>query len=91
MKYVFPLVLLAGCATVPKTALEPIVVTKEVMVPVRVPCNPTLMSEPLYPDTTAALSSAPNAWEQVKLLVRGRILRIAREAELMTAIEGCAK
>lgn len=76
---------LAGCAGDPKPAPIP----REVMVPVSVPCVVDPGREPDYPDTDAALAAAPDVASGVKLLMAGRILRMAREGEWKAAASGC--
>jgi hypothetical protein len=73
---------LAGCATADR-------VPATVDIPVPVHCNPAVGSEPIYPDTDAALRAAPSLFERVRLLVEGRLMRIQREAELNAAIKAC--
>lgn len=75
---------LAACAHTP----ESIIKTEPVKVAVPEKCSPTLSPEPTYP-SAQAIANAPNIFEQVKLLVQDRILRIAREAELNAALKGC--
>jgi len=77
---------LAGCAT---TAPAPRIVTKTVQVAVPVSCKPALGPEPIYPDTDAALRAASDVYERVKLLVAGRLERIAHEALLNAAVAAC--
>ena len=76
---------LAGCAT----RSEPRVEIREVKVPVAVKCAVSAGPDPAYPDTDEALRAAPNVLERVRLLAAGRLLRIAREAELKAASAGC--
>lgn len=77
---------LSACAT---TAPPRPVTTVEVRVPVAVKCHPDLGEPPQYPDTDAALKAAPDLFSRVKLIVAGRLMRIAREAELQAAIKAC--
>jgi hypothetical protein len=77
---------LAACATTPPA---PQIVTKTVQVAVPVACTPAIGPAPAYPDTDAALKAAPDVYQRVKLLVAGRLLRIAREAELSAAVSAC--
>lgn len=77
---------LTGCAT---TAPEPRIETRIVEVPVAVSCRVEIGPDPVYPDSDEALRAAPNTFERVKLLVAGRLLRIAREAELKAALKAC--
>ena len=80
------LLTLAACATTPPA---PQIVTKTVQVAVPVACKPALNPPPAYPDTDAALKAAPDVYQRVKLLVAGRLLRIAREAELTAGLSAC--
>ncbi len=82
----FGLLALTACATVPPT---PQIVTKTVKVAVPVACKPALGAAPAYPDVDAALKAAPDVYQRVKLLVAGRLERIAREAELNAALAAC--
>lgn len=77
---------LSACATTPPA---PQIVTKTVQVAVPVACKPAIGAEPAYPDTDAALKAAPDIYQRVKLLVAGRLLRVAREAELTAAMNAC--
>lgn len=77
---------LAGCATEgPPAPLPPITTT----VPIPVSCVPDLGAKPEFPDTDAALKSAPSTFDRIKLLVAGRILRIAYQAKLEAALAAC--
>ena len=80
------LLALAACATTPPA---PQLVTKTVQVAVPVACKPAIVAAPAYPDTDAALKVAPDVYQRVKLLVAGRLERIAREAELAAALGAC--
>jgi hypothetical protein len=80
------LLALAACTTTPPA---PQIVTKTVQVAVPVACKPAVGPEPAYPDTDAALKAAPDVYQRVKLLVAGRLERIAREAELTAALGAC--
>lgn len=79
---------LAACAT-PTRPLAPQIVTKTVDVVVPVACKPDVGPAQAYPDTDAALKAAPDVYQRVKLLVAGRLLRIAREAELSAGLTAC--
>lgn len=89
-----PLLAIAGCSTPQQQ--EPVIRTIEVRVPFDDPAcaraaRDRLRAEaPNYPDTPEALARAANAFEGAQLLVAGRLLRIAREASLVAAIEACA-
>jgi hypothetical protein len=80
------LLALAACATTPPA---PRIVTKTVEVAVPVACKPAIGPAPTYPDTDAALKAAPDVYRRVRLLVAGRLERIAREAELTAALGAC--
>jgi hypothetical protein len=72
---------------------EPEIRTVEVRVPVPVPCEAAqqLGVPPSYPDTNPALAAAANLFEQVRLLLAGRELRIARNDALEAAIQACGQ
>jgi hypothetical protein len=76
---------LAACAS----PGEPKVTVREVQVPVAVKCASDPGPQPAYADSDSALKAAPDLYERVKLLVAGRLQRIAREAELIAANSGC--
>lgn len=77
-------VFLAACGHT-QTKVETVAIT----LPIPVPCAQSLGPEPNYPDTDEALSAAPNIFEWVKLTKAGRLMRIARAAELQAAIAAC--
>ena len=79
--------MLTACASAPS---EPRLTARPVLKPVAIQCRPNLGAEPAYPDTDAALKTAPDIFQRVRLLVAGRLLRIAREQELAAALAGCA-
>ena len=82
------LALLAGCASAPP-GLQPVQLrTVELPTPVR--CRPELGPDPDYPDTDAALRAAPDLFARVRLLLAGRLLRIARDQEKSAALAACA-
>lgn len=87
-------VLLAACQTA--QAPEPIIQVREVRVPYDDPAcaraaRDRLRAEaPAYPDSDDALSRVASVFEGVQLLRAGRVLRIAREAAIMGALEACA-
>ena len=70
--------LLASCGTNAKPAPEPVVVFKEVKVPVAIACDPDIGPEPAYVDTPEAIAAAPDIFARTVLLVAGRVQRIAR-------------
>lgn len=72
---------------------EPIIQVREVQVPVSVPCQAMqrLGTAPAYPDTDQALRSSPSLFEQVQLLLAGRVLRIARLDATEAAIATCSR
>jgi len=80
------LLALSACATTPPA---PQIVTKTVQVAVPVACKPTIGPAPAYPDTDLALKAAPDVYQRVRLLVAGRLERVAREAELTAALSAC--
>lgn len=80
--------LLAACGGA-RPPIEPIVKTVRVEVPVPVPCAVEVGPRPNYPDTDAALAAAPGLLDRVKLLLAGRGMRIAREAEQDAALGAC--
>lgn len=80
--------LLAGCATTAPP--EPVIVTKEVKVPVAVQCVPKGTPEPpAYVDTDAALKSAAGPEDRFQLLAAGRIQRNQRLAVTEPIIRAC--
>lgn len=84
---------LAACGGKVKSTPEPVVETVEVVVPGEpAPCVPnTLGPRPDYPDSDSALAAAIDAAERYALLWAGRDLRMAREEELETVIDGCPR
>lgn len=74
-----------------RPAPEPIVVTKEVKVPVSTPCIPATYARtrPDYVDNDAALRAAEDAAARYQLLWGGRAQRQAREKENEAVIAGC--
>jgi len=89
-----PICLLAACGgkTV-RSAPEPVVVTKEVRVPVAVACVPSnyQTARPNYVDSDSLLKQAADAAERLQLLWAGRAQRIARERENEIVISGCTQ
>lgn len=84
---------LAACATKPIERPQPIVVTKEVVVPgPPVACVPkNVGAAPSYPDTDQALRAAPDAAARYQLLGAGRPLREARLREIEPVIASCRR
>jgi hypothetical protein len=60
-------------------------------VPTPIACPLEAGPTPDYPDTDAALIAAPDLFSRVRLLAAGRLLRMARERELVAAVAGCAQ
>lgn len=82
------LVLLGACASSPDGPPGPQMRTLEV--PTAVRCRPDLGPEPDYPDTDAALRAAPDLFARVRLLMAGRLLRIARDQQKSAVLQACA-
>ena len=80
--------LLAACASAPP--IEQSVQVRTVEIPTPVHCRPDLGPEPAYPDTDAALKAAPDLFARVRLLLAGRLMRIARDQEKSAALQACA-
>lgn len=89
--YLLLFMALAGCAGKHVAAPEPIVQVKEVKVAQPVPCDAlaTIGPEPDYPDSDKALAAAPDIFEETKLLLSGRILRIKRSMQYEAAKTAC--
>lgn len=84
--------LLAGCAGGPKPTPEPIVVVKEVKVPVMMSCIPAkLGGEPDYVDTDEKLRAAAGPEDLLQMLYAGRKQRISRAGEVEPVIKICRK
>ncbi len=83
--------LLASCGTNAKPAPEPVVVFKEVKVPVAVACSPDIGPEPAYEDTAEAIAAAPDIFARTVLLVAGRVQRIARDQVKTAALDECRR
>lgn len=84
--------LAAGCATTPRERPEPIVrvVTNTVTKPVPCPALAELAaSKPVYPDTEEAIRAAANMAERALLYAKGRLMRMAREAQYEAAASAC--
>lgn len=83
---------LAACAAKGKATPEPIVVVKEVKVPIAVPCVPPgLPGEPEYVDTDKALRAAAGPEDRYQILAAGREQRKARAGEVEPVITLCRK
>jgi hypothetical protein len=93
---------LAGCASLRREPVElpaPVEVTLPAPVvvevtppagPARASCVPrTVSPAPRYPDTDAALRSAPGAADRYQLMAAGRLLRQRRLEELERILAGC--
>ncbi len=76
---------LTACAT--DNAPKP-VTTVTVKIPVPTPCGP-VVPKPDFPDSDEALRTAPDLFTRVKLLVAGRLIRIAYERELEAVSTAC--
>lgn len=84
-------VTLGACRSAADVDVQPVVRTVEVKVPVAVPCKALgkLGAEPNYPDGAGALQAAADIFEQAKLLLAGRKMRIQRLDEYTTARAAC--
>ena len=78
---------ISGCAT----TSEPQIVTRDVLIPVRTPCTLTPPVEPEWADTDEALRDAPDHISRVRLLVIGRLQRVAHDQELHAYATACAQ
>jgi hypothetical protein len=76
----------AGCASLPVQAPQPPITIEK---PIPVSCVPKLGAQPEYPDSDAALKAAPSTFDRIKLLVAGRLMRIAYQAKLEAALAAC--
>lgn len=79
---------LTACGSNPKP--EPRIITRTVEVPVSVPCAVSV-TEPTFPDTDEALAGAADIFEAAKLVMAGRLMRMAALGEYRAAVKGCAK
>ena len=80
--------MLGGCATTAPP--EPVIVVKEVLVPVAIDCVPkTLGPPPKYADTKEALRAAAGPEDRYQLVAAGREQRIARLGEVEPVITAC--
>jgi hypothetical protein len=85
--FVFGLgLLLTACATLPSPSQ---VITQEVKVPIAVLCVSSLPSHDPYPDSQAAVKAANTLFDKVKLILAGRSLRDAFEAEQGAVLQAC--
>lgn len=75
----------AACATTRAAGT----VVHEAPLPLVVTCHPAFKPKPEPPDTDVALRNAPDLFSRVRLLVAGRLERMARERELEAALRGC--
>ena len=82
----WPVLTAGSCVTM----REPAVRTVEVAVPIHAPCTATPPTEPDYADTDDKLRNAPDHIERVKLLLIGRLQRIAHDQELHAYASACA-
>lgn len=78
--------ILGGCATKPA---EPIIITKEVRVPVPVPCKVQLPEERPLPSQSADISG--DAFDLAKVVLIDREELKARLAEWQAAARACAQ
>ena len=83
----WPVLTAGSCATMG----EPTIRTVEIKVPVRTPCTLTPPVEPEWADTDAALRDAPDHISRVRLLVIGRLQRVAHDQELHAYATACAQ
>ena len=79
--------ILGGCASSPPA---PRIEIRTVDIPTPVRCRPDLGAEPEFPDTDAALQAAPDLFARVRLLLAGRLMRIARDQQIRAALQACA-
>lgn len=83
---------LSACASTGSRPPEPLVITKEIKVPVAVSCVPAKLGPPpAYVDSDQALRSAAGAEDRYQLLYAGRKQRVARADEVESVIAGCRK
>lgn len=88
------LLMLGACATTrPAPIPEPIIITKEVLVPgPAVGCVPKKLGPPpAYVDSDDALLKAADAAERYMLIFAGRMQRIARLGEVEPIVQSCPK
>lgn len=82
----WPVLTAGSCVTM----REPEVRTVEVRVPVHAPCEATPPVEPEWADTDEKLRDAPDHVARVRLLLIGRLQRIAHDQELHAYASACA-
>lgn len=90
MKYSVLSAIFALSLTACAHTAEPTVRTVEVQVPIHAPCAATPPTEPDYADTDDKLRNAPDHIERVKLLLIGRLQRIAHDQELHAYASACS-
>lgn len=76
----------SACATAPDRP-----VLHETLVPLIATCHPAISPSLEAPDTDQALLEAPDLFARVRLLLAGRLVRIARQRDLEAALQGCAE
>ena len=95
MSRVIPLIVVAlltvACAG--RDRPEPQIRTVDVQVPVTQPCDAAgrIGAAPDYPDSDEALRGAPTLFDQVRILLAGRLLRIARGDALERVVAACSR
>lgn len=84
-------VALAACASTPQPRPDPEIKTVEVKVATPVPCKAlaSLGPEPDYPDTDAAIKTAPSIGALAKIYAKGRLMRMQRLSEYSVAKASC--
>ncbi|HKT54700.1 MAG TPA: hypothetical protein VJP88_09630 [Caulobacteraceae bacterium] len=58
-------------------------------IPIAEPCAADPGPRPEFPDTSAAITAAPDIFERAKLYASGRQMRLDWEARLEAAVAGC--
>lgn len=82
----------SACTHTREVTPEPLVVVKEVGIPVVAPCVPKELGDaPEYADSDEALKSAPNGAVRFQLLILGRAQRVARLFELEPVVRSCPR
>ena len=88
----FIALLASGCATKVVRSPEPIIITKEVFIPVPVACVPKELGEPPeYPDDDKSLIASASPEERYQRILAGRELRRARQGETEPVISICRR